>query len=439
MEWEPDWEGREIIKKADLKIYDINPTAAYRNGPFRIGGGIQIVRATVELTKDINLLDNGYVGVDLGAGAWGVGGNVGIQYEAVPKVLTLAATYRSSVNLNFSGNAHFENVPPSTPGRSRTRPATTKLKLPDTFGFGIAVRPIPELVIDLDLNYFAWQQFQAIDIKFEDPQLNTYEAKQWGHSWNYRIGAEYTLSEHIQLRTGILSTTRTRARPTPCCRTSPTPTASTSALAAPTASAPSGSSWRTSSSRSSARPAPTRTPSTSTTTARRRTSSRSTFGFKNLARACLKGSRERTSGSPSLSGQPLSPLRGAAAVRPDGAEHVHPLPARARAVPAAAGAAVPVLPAEASRPGPRPKTIPAAEVLQTTSLPDAIRPLRLELDAGDVAPEADGRGGDAPRSRRSSRGRAPREPGTRSKQRLEHAERFVVGVAAPPGGLAVFS
>src|SRR5262252_924225 len=45
VEWEPDWEGREIIKKADLKIYDINPTAAYRYGPFRTGGGIQIVRA----------------------------------------------------------------------------------------------------------------------------------------------------------------------------------------------------------------------------------------------------------------------------------------------------------------------------------------------------------------------------------------------------------
>src|SRR5262249_23909585 len=70
VEWEPGWEGREIVIKADLKIYDINPTAAYRYGPFRIGGGIQIVRATVELTRDINLLDNGFVGVELGAGAW---------------------------------------------------------------------------------------------------------------------------------------------------------------------------------------------------------------------------------------------------------------------------------------------------------------------------------------------------------------------------------
>jgi long-chain fatty acid transport protein len=206
VEWDPTWEGREIIKKADLKIYNINPTAAWRpnNGPFRIGGGVQIVRATVELTKDINLLDNGYVGVDLGAGAWGVGGNVGIQYDAVPKILTLGATYRSSVNLNFSGQAHFSNVPPPYAGTFKDQTATTKLKLPDNIGFGFAVRPIPELVIDVDFNYFAWQQFQAIDIKFNDPTLNTYEAKQWSHTWNYRIGAEYTLNEHIQLRTGFL-------------------------------------------------------------------------------------------------------------------------------------------------------------------------------------------------------------------------------------------
>jgi long-chain fatty acid transport protein len=204
VEWEPDWEAREIIKRADLKVFDINPTVAYRNGPFRIGGGIQIVRATVHLTKDVNLGSDTFVGVDLGAGSWGVGGNVGIQYEAVEKVLTLAATYRSSVNLNFDGNAHFENVPPPYAGTFKDQEAHTSLKLPDTFGFGVAVRPIPELVIDVDVNYFAWQQFQAIDIKFDDPQLNTYEAKQWAHSWNYRIGAEYTFNEHLQLRTGVL-------------------------------------------------------------------------------------------------------------------------------------------------------------------------------------------------------------------------------------------
>jgi len=204
VEWEADWPARTIITKADLKVIDINPTLGYRYGPFRIGGGAQIVRATVELKKDIQVADTQFVNVDLGAGTWGIGGNVGVQYEAIPKVLQFGATYRSSVNLNFDGQAGFSNVPPPYTGTFKNQGAHTSLKLPDTFGLGVAYRPIPELALDFDVNYFAWQQFQAIDIKFDDPQLNTYEAKQWHHTWNYRIGAEYTLNEHIQLRAGIL-------------------------------------------------------------------------------------------------------------------------------------------------------------------------------------------------------------------------------------------
>lgn len=204
VEWAPDWIARTVITKADLKVYNINPTVGYRYGPFRFGGGVQIVRSTVELKKDIDLAGLGFVNVDLGAGAWGIGGNVGIQYEAIPKVLQFGLTYRSSVNLNFTGRAHFDNVPPPYAGTFVDQGATTSLKLPNTFGFGVAYRPIPELALDVDINYFGWQQFQAIDIKFDNPALNTYEAKQWAHSWNYRIGAEYTLNEHLQLRAGVL-------------------------------------------------------------------------------------------------------------------------------------------------------------------------------------------------------------------------------------------
>lgn len=204
VEWEPDWIARTIITSADLKVYNINPTLGYRFGKFKIGGGIQIVRSTVQLKRDIDLAGQGFVNVNLGAGAWGIGGNVGVQYEVIPKELQLGAYYRSSVNLSFTGNAHFDNVPPPYAGTFVDQTASTHLKLPDTFGFGVAYRPMPELALDFDVNYFAWQQFQAIDIKFENPALNTYEAKQWHHSWNYRIGAEYTLNEHLQLRGGIL-------------------------------------------------------------------------------------------------------------------------------------------------------------------------------------------------------------------------------------------
>ena len=205
VEWNADWVGRTIITEANFQTFDINPTVAFKTGPFRIGAGFQAVRSTVQLKKDIGPLAGQFVSADLGAGTWGWGGNVGVQYEAVPKVVQLGAYYRSAVSLDFTGKAHFSNVPPPYAGTFVDQPVTTKVTLPHTIGAGVAVRPIPELALDFDVTYFTWQQFQAIDIRFpNNPTLNTYEAKYWSHSWNYRIGGEYTLNEHIQLRLGLL-------------------------------------------------------------------------------------------------------------------------------------------------------------------------------------------------------------------------------------------
>ena len=208
VEWPEAWNpiGRTIITSADFKTYDITPTVAYKNGPFRIGVGIQIVRATVQLQQDIGPLGdpNTYAHANLGAGSWGWGGNIGIQYEVIEKTLQLSAFYRSQVKLNFDGTAGFTNVPPQYSQTLVNQPVTTTFTLPNSAGFGIAWHPTPELVLDADFTYFSWQQFQAIDIKFQDPSLNEYRPKQWHHTWNYRIGAEYTLSEHVQLRGGVL-------------------------------------------------------------------------------------------------------------------------------------------------------------------------------------------------------------------------------------------
>jgi len=208
VEWPPAWHpiGRTIITQADFKTYDVSPTVAYKNGPLRIGVGVQIVRATVQLQKDIGPLGdpNTYAHANLGAGTWGWGGNIGIQYEVIAKTLQLAAFYRSQVKLDFNGNAAFTNVPPQYGSTLLDQKVSTTLTLPNNVGFGVAYHPMPELVLDVDIMYTSWQQFQAIAINFQTPALNTYEAKQWHHTWNYRIGAEYTLSEHVQLRGGLL-------------------------------------------------------------------------------------------------------------------------------------------------------------------------------------------------------------------------------------------
>ncbi len=205
--WPSGWQGRSLLTSAQLATYDINPTIAYRAGPVRFGAGLQIVRGTVDLQRDIALPGGSYGSSELGGDAWGFGGNVGIQVEAVPKVLSFGAHYRSSVTLDFDGNAHFSGIPQTLAGTLHDQPASTRLVNPDTFAFGAAVRPTDRLAIEADVVYWGWNHMQSIDLKFPNDtsgQLSSSEPKNWKSVVNYHLGAEYTINETWRVRGGVL-------------------------------------------------------------------------------------------------------------------------------------------------------------------------------------------------------------------------------------------
>ena len=199
------------------------------------------MRATVELTKDINRgarqrLRRGrprrrHVGL---------GGNVGIQYEAIEKVLTLGLSTAAGQAQLRRERALHQRAAPYT-GTLKDQPVTPA-HAPEHVGLRCRRRPIPELVLDarlqlLRLAAVPGHRHQVPRIR----QLNTYEAKQWQpHLELPDRGRVHAQRARPAARRHALRHDR-RARPTPCCRTSPTPTASTSASAARTAAARSAS------------------------------------------------------------------------------------------------------------------------------------------------------------------------------------------------------
>ncbi|MBS2031633.1 MAG: outer membrane protein transport protein [Deltaproteobacteria bacterium] len=205
LSWPESFPGRYLIRSISLQNFTLNPTAAFKIGDrVRVGIGVQIVRSIAELTQDINFIDS--VGsVDLGADTWGAGGNLGLQVDIMPKLLTFGAAYRSPVDLNFTnGLAHFSNIPIEFANTLKDQPGTLELVMPQTLQFGLSSRPIEPLLLDLDVQYTGWQTNSAIVLSFEDPQLSRTEPKNWTHSWNYRIGAEYKITPSITVRGGLL-------------------------------------------------------------------------------------------------------------------------------------------------------------------------------------------------------------------------------------------
>jgi long-chain fatty acid transport protein len=203
--WPSDWEGKSVVTEASLATFDFNPTVAYRIGPLRIGAGLQLVRATVDLKRKIDTPEE--ASVELGADTWGEGFNVGAQLEAIPQYLSLGVAYRSAVTLDFTGNVHFEDVPPPFQATLHDQLVKTSLTNPDVLQMGIASRPVQNLVLDVDLVWYGWSKFHAIDLSYPNDAsgtLSSQEAKNWKNTVNAHLGGELSVGGGWRARAGIL-------------------------------------------------------------------------------------------------------------------------------------------------------------------------------------------------------------------------------------------
>jgi len=206
VQWPSDWEGRSLATSSTLATYYVNPTVAYRLGRVRIGAGVQLVRATLELERKIRFGDQeGFS--QLGGATWGLGANVGAQIEVVPRHLSVGLHYRSSVKLDFDGNAHFENIPPPLAGTLHDQRVSSSLTQPDSLAFGVASRPIPGLVVDVDLVWFGWKKVNTIAMNFPDDQTGTLSSamkKDWKNTVCLSVGGEATVAQVWRIRTGVM-------------------------------------------------------------------------------------------------------------------------------------------------------------------------------------------------------------------------------------------
>jgi long-chain fatty acid transport protein len=204
--WPSDWEGRSLATSSTLATYDVNPTVAYRIGPVRIGAGLQIVRATLELQRKIRFGDQeGFS--ELGGGTWGFGADVGAQVDAIPRYLSLGLQYRSSIKLDFDGNAHFDNIPLPLAGTLRDQRVSSSLAQPDSLAFGVATRPIPRLVIDVDVVWFGWKKVNSVAMSFPDDltgTLSTSLKKDWKNTVSLSVGGEARVAESWRVRAGVM-------------------------------------------------------------------------------------------------------------------------------------------------------------------------------------------------------------------------------------------
>lgn len=201
--------GRFIVTSSQLATYYINPNVAMRflDNRLKVGAGVDVVRGTITLNRDINFVDSTGQ-AQLGGGAWGVGGNAGVQFDALPDFLAFGASFRSRVALPFFGAAHFSNIPPPFQGVLLDSTVRGTVAMPASLQLGLMVHPVEPLRVGFDVDYIGWSAVKNITFNFYDPSydptLSSTTPKNWGDTWNVHLGGEYSVTDEIKVRAGVV-------------------------------------------------------------------------------------------------------------------------------------------------------------------------------------------------------------------------------------------
>lgn len=204
--WPDEWVGRETIQSQQLQTLNINPNVAYKipGTDLTLAAGGQVVFSSIELRRRIIMRSDKEIQSHLGGTGYGFGGTAGVLFQPV-EGLSLGASYRSAVRLDYDGVAHFENEE-GTPFEDRfvDGDVTTNLTLPHTVGVGLGWQ-LDRLFLEVDVQYTTWHTYDRVVIDFEKdrPSESSTVVSEWRDAAAIRFGAEYEVVDRLPLRLGL--------------------------------------------------------------------------------------------------------------------------------------------------------------------------------------------------------------------------------------------
>ncbi len=160
--------GKAVAEEFTLMTYEINPSVGYKiNDKLAIGAGLRMLYAKgtvksdagapTELTRDMtgDSLDFGY--------------NLAVTYKPL-KELSLAATYRSHIDMELEGDATLSNsafAPLSITAGSYTGPASLTAPAPATMSLAAAYTFNEATTVEFVYDRVYWSKYKELDFKYQ--------------------------------------------------------------------------------------------------------------------------------------------------------------------------------------------------------------------------------------------------------------------------------
>jgi long-chain fatty acid transport protein len=219
-EWPSTYSGRYLAVKTDLKSFYFNPSVAYKvNDKFSIGIGGSYVWSKVTLNRKVQLVRPGIPptvlpdgSIDLDGTGHGFDFSAGILTKPTPE-LSIGASYRHSVKIDYTGNAVFSNMGsyaslfPGGVGK-------TRITFPNNIFVGVGLQPTTNLTLEMDFQYIEWSKYDTLKIDMpvgptapapisRPLQGPSSSPKNWDNTFIIRLGGEYQLDK-LALRAGYI-------------------------------------------------------------------------------------------------------------------------------------------------------------------------------------------------------------------------------------------
>lgn len=233
LDWGKNWYGAHLVQDISLKAYFFQPTISYKvNDKLSIGGGLMILSGNLDLNKGLFERGGGVLQPTLNA-AFGdtyndvvpasvnlsgdakvaMGFNIGVQYK-INEQWTLGASYRSKVKAKVKDGkaktsfaseqlkaALSSQLPPLEQGSF-----AATLPMPANATIGVSYKANDRLTIAAEIQAVQWDAYKELKIDFSPSALDPADLtspKKWDNTMIYRIGAEYKMTERLDLRAGI--------------------------------------------------------------------------------------------------------------------------------------------------------------------------------------------------------------------------------------------
>ncbi len=214
---EDSWVGRYNCSYAAIKSLSITPAMALKfSDAFSLAVGLDATyldfgyNTTIDPTR-VN--DPRTTATDMhqeiSADGWAYGMSLGARYRPFDW-LAFGILWRSEIQLEVDGDVDFSQkglINPSAVGLYDTGVSGTE-PVPESVTMGVMVKPMDRLSLEFDAAWTKWSSYETLVINYDDPLfgvLGKAEAdKNWTNTWRFEFGAEYALTDALDLRAGYV-------------------------------------------------------------------------------------------------------------------------------------------------------------------------------------------------------------------------------------------